>query len=400
MQTNKNIISKKDYDFYTIPLPISVLFKRQKKQYINAQLEKIHPCYSDDFCFKSRMKLEKGLKTDVVVINKFTLSDYKSRFPRKKLIFEDLKKSYQNFDNKIIPIFSIFIFLFLVFMFFGFKINSLKKEKITQKNIETIKTENPKQENQAENEKEFFNLVSKNNGKIENFSFSKQNSYKKFSAKICSVYPEIFNNFGEKLNISPILYSEKNPSFKIEFFSKNVEDLQTVQKTDFGQKNDVEFEKFLKNFREILFLENCKLISEDKYNFSFVLSGKNQSFKIIGKIAAILETNDIGISKINFIVENDEIYKLELQIEKNLFYKQGFNLNLLKENESLFAIYQKKSALQNKKIQNVKTVETKNLQESENLNKKLGEIRKNDGTKIIFYKTQEGKILKEVVNEK
>ena len=95
MKTN---CSKDDYDFYTIPFPVKVIFNRQKNRYISSQLEKLHPCFSDDCSYDSHLRLKKsGLIADVVVMQKFKVAEYKAN--KRKLYVQELKH-HQFFADK------------------------------------------------------------------------------------------------------------------------------------------------------------------------------------------------------------------------------------------------------------------------------------------------------------
>lgn len=387
MPLKKNIILRKDYDFYTIHLPFFIFLKRQKNQFINAQLEKLHPCYSDEFCFKSNLKFDKkGFKTDVIVMNKFLLAEYKNRFPNKKLFLEGLRKTYQNYEIKKNYFFIGIVVLILFGMFF------LLKTKIEKKSVEI---DVPKMEENQHFEIEskdylndLFYLILKNNGKIQNFNYSQKKSLKNISTQIYYVYPEIFDNFCENSQISTVTYENKIP-----FFSFNFSQKKSIQSKEINSN----FEKSLKNLREILFLENCNLISEKDFLFIFKISSKTETFKILEKINQLLEKSDICISKFDFQIENDENCKIELKIEKDFSFNDGLNLSLIVQNKNLFNFSQKKSIQKNhssSKTKNLKKITISKITENKNA-KKLGEISKKDGTKIIFYKTQEGKIIKE-----
>lgn len=393
MSVKKNTILRKDYDFYTIQLPFFVFLKRQKNQFINAQLEKLHPGYSDEFCFKSNLKLDKkGFRTDIIVMNKFLLAEYKNRFPNKKLFLEGLRKTYQNYEIKKNYIFLGILILFLLGLFFLLKTKSETKiAEIDYQKIEENKTPIIEPKDYLN---DFFNLVLKNNGKIQNFNYSQKKSSKNISAQLYNVYPEIFDDFCENSQISAVTYKNKIPFLNFNFLQKNFLQIKKVRS---------DFENTLKDFREILFLGNCNLISENDFLFTFKILSKKETFKILGKITNLLEKSDICISKFVFQIENDENCKIELQIEKDFCFKDGLNLSLITQNENLFNFLQEKSVQKDKissKIEKNEKITV--LKKSENQNgKKIGEILKKDGKKIIFYKTQEGKIIKEeILNEK
>ena len=96
---NKNVILKKDYECYSLRVPWKLSFGRRRKNFLFGELEKMHPCFSNECRFDSRLKLSKsGIKTDVVVMSGLKLAEYKARFPGKKLYLEEnLSKSVFGF---------------------------------------------------------------------------------------------------------------------------------------------------------------------------------------------------------------------------------------------------------------------------------------------------------------
>ena len=81
-----------DYDFYSFDYPLSkVGFAKEKRNsFICSQLEKMHPCFSDDCCFDYKLRLNKNkLRADVVVMQKFRLAEYKNQ--RKKIYIPEGK---------------------------------------------------------------------------------------------------------------------------------------------------------------------------------------------------------------------------------------------------------------------------------------------------------------------
>ncbi len=77
----KQIIQKKDFESYEIILPFSAIAGKRRKQYLCSELEKMHPCFSDEFAFDSAVKKisRKGLCAEVVVMNKYRLAEYEDK---------------------------------------------------------------------------------------------------------------------------------------------------------------------------------------------------------------------------------------------------------------------------------------------------------------------------------
>ena len=74
-----NVIKRNDFEQYEILIPFSSSLGKKRKQFICSQLEKMHPCFSDEFAFDSFVKkvTRKGLTEEVYVMNK--LIEYKKK---------------------------------------------------------------------------------------------------------------------------------------------------------------------------------------------------------------------------------------------------------------------------------------------------------------------------------
>ena len=73
------VVQKEEFDRYFIPLPVSCLLGKKSEKYIFSELEKRHPCFSNEFSYDSRLKIsKKGFVSDVVVIRKLRLSQYRN----------------------------------------------------------------------------------------------------------------------------------------------------------------------------------------------------------------------------------------------------------------------------------------------------------------------------------
>ena len=74
---NESHIFLKDFDYekYQLVLPYRFLFGRKRQRFIYSELEKMHPCFSGEFCFDSNMRKvsKKGFVSDVMVIIKINL---------------------------------------------------------------------------------------------------------------------------------------------------------------------------------------------------------------------------------------------------------------------------------------------------------------------------------------
>lgn len=77
----QNEIKKKDLEKYEVVIPFFDIAGKRKKQFLSSELEKLHPCFSDEFAFDSGIKKisKKGMLADVLVVNKYKLAEYEQR---------------------------------------------------------------------------------------------------------------------------------------------------------------------------------------------------------------------------------------------------------------------------------------------------------------------------------
>ncbi len=77
----QNEIKKKDLEKYEVIIPFFDIAGKRKKQFLSSELEKLHPCFSDEFAFDSGFKKisKKGMLADVLVVNKYKLAEYEQR---------------------------------------------------------------------------------------------------------------------------------------------------------------------------------------------------------------------------------------------------------------------------------------------------------------------------------
>ena len=81
MMQKNNVLKECDFEKYEIVLPYKFCFGRNKNLFLCSELEKRHPCFSDEFCFDVRVKnfSKNGLCSDVFVINKMKLAEYEGK---------------------------------------------------------------------------------------------------------------------------------------------------------------------------------------------------------------------------------------------------------------------------------------------------------------------------------
>ena len=85
----KTMVRRRDYDMYSVRLPFSMIRSRQRDAFVRRELEKRHPRFSEKCCADTRLSLHKdGLTADIAVMDKVRLAQYKKEFPGKRLFLE------------------------------------------------------------------------------------------------------------------------------------------------------------------------------------------------------------------------------------------------------------------------------------------------------------------------
>ena len=107
MQKN-NVLRKRDYERYEIMIPFIYTFGKRKEKFLCSELEKMHPCFSDEFTIDTSIKgiTRKGFFEDVYVMNKLKLAEYERKrsiagagfFAEKE---SDIAKTGLNFPRRI-----------------------------------------------------------------------------------------------------------------------------------------------------------------------------------------------------------------------------------------------------------------------------------------------------------
>lgn len=373
----KNILKcpEYDYDFYTIPLPVKLLFGRKRKSFIYSQMEKLHPCFSNDYSFDSHLHLEKsGLKAQVVVMPKYKIAEYKAG--NKKLFFKECK-GYQFFsENKknkwMLPLIMILI---LIITLAGIKRKASQKEiLIPQEECLDLPVSTRIEEDYRIID--FLLFLQKEGAEVNFLNWSYDGYTEKFSMLLTALYPETVQTFSQDLELSPVSFKDSLPQMTVSL------NKQLLQSAD----SSCEYNLFKNDFRKMLIQNNVTLVEESVKPYGVKLSISQNQPASYKEIFIFLQKNQISLSQI--IINSSEIF---LNIDLTFApYK-------LQSQENLF------EALSDKRIfvsRQKKYLPQKNSEEKERKGpepqikgNKLGQIIRTDGSVLSFYKDENGKII-------
>ena len=239
----KAFIQKKDYDFYRIPLPLSVIRSKKRRSYVHRELEKRHPQFSAAFATDMHLTLHRFRPAaEITVMDSSVLADYHRRFPGRSLLLEG-KKHYPVFFSglsKRKTLLSLILFACIgVFM----TTVTLKKKALSPKLLPLWKpsAEVPKESRSlsgsapAETEDIFFSdpshlaqeiteslldNVEKSHGYLRSFSW--ENDLLSLSLRACS--PE---SIASTL-VTSVSYEKNRPAFTVQLSAPRTERVSLV----------------------------------------------------------------------------------------------------------------------------------------------------------------------------
>ena len=400
---NNNIIVKKeDYEIYRIPLPVTNIFPRRKKKYIYEELEKRHPCFSEDFYFYNKNKLlSKGLFSDVVVMEKSKLAEYKNKSRKGKLLLETngkLKVFNKKTKNYVLLLFIIVLIIVFLFSFVN------KKSKTESENIDLSfennqiginninKSYNSYSDYNQKNLEKLINTVKNNKGKITCLNWNINLMQEEIFCSLKNIYPEKIQAIFNECEIPIVNYREGQPFFDFNIRNSLLLDNQSLQ------DNNISYE--CKNIIREYLINKSKIIEENTNPFGIILEldleknrklGINDFFTGLDDLIKKYDVYIVGFS-LNNLNQNSNLSSLNCNIvfSNNKVLKNEI-LQMIDENLDLFFEPKENNSIQKKIIKNVLP---ENIDVIENKNFKIGEIHFKNGKKIEFYRNSEGKIIK------
>lgn len=432
-KNRKSVVKESDYETYWIPIPFGSFLGKQKNKFLYGELEKRHPCFSDDYLFCSKTFLKnRKLESKVFVMDKMKLAEYKLQNPKGQFVSEDKRKIplfYQSQHGKKFGILILFVILIVMFSFFqtvkNKKNHTLENNSIVETviELEEEKITLPDNFNFVLNDECecLFEIINSNKSAIKSFFWEYSNFYERFDVSVNSVFPEVVLDSLPESKISNVNYYENKPSFNLTYEKKNV--IEGLENENQKENNEI-----IKNVRNLL-LENKCLLMEETVNpcvFRFNLTVNKKDFdsflkenlflklgNFFHKEKTLLKSFSVNCKKNG---EDGILLEVAMGVAKNSFKKSVEFI--LTENKSknicefvgrnvktFFAEMSQDSGKEKKlnykssggKKNNLKKRE--NLKDSNVLKNKIGEIKNKDGSITIFYKSTDNKILNEIIDE-
>ena len=397
-----NVINKEDYENYKIQMPVNYLFSKKKNKFIYGELEKVHPCFSDDFCFFPKNKIShKGVISDVIVIYKSKLAEYKNKTGLNNFKLEDLSKRKIRIGKSKYVLIG-FIILAVIILLFCI-VNYEKEKKIKQENLvnENIELDNGEKEFMKDfafydkkNLNTFFNIIRNNKGILNNLNWNLNLKGENLLCSVENIYPELVEEKFPACIISDIAYKERIPVFDFTISNNFSFDLE-------NSNNKTISSEFKKGIRNLLINNNSIIEKETSFpyeiSFNSYINMQQRENNIFLKLSNFLNKESTYIQSIsinhNTTTNGYNLLKVKILFSNNYLYKNNTMEDIGKNIDLWFSEEIKNINNNNiKKSINDKLPSISSVEDFKNKNEIIGEIKYNNGRKIIFYKNEKGKI--------
>lgn len=382
------VMDKKDYDYYQFGIPFSVLVGRKKEKFILAELGKRHPCFSDEFCFDSKLGLDKnGFLSEVVVMNKYRLSEMRGKFPGKRLGICEKRDSF--FDTGIVSFWKkwgFVVVLGIAILFLGVLIAACGES-----NQKFIENENSIETNLTEEVElgegiaisDFFWKVKNSKGRINWLEWRINGGNESFTAEVSLMFPEQILEIEESFLVSAVSYAEGMPLMVV-----NAK--KTYLPGNLNQGNTMEYVDFAPLVRDVLKSERSEKVEiiEEKVmpyslRFSFTDVGAEVG-NVVCRLGEFVKRNNISVSYLKIRNVDESVF--DVQLDFSGVAAKGIDLELAGRTLELM----KKPVAKKKEVK----VTERSVKTEEVLGTKMGEVTYADGSKLVFYKNSLGKTVK------
>lgn len=397
----KDLCPSKDYDFYIIKIPLRAFAKKQKTRFLNSELGKLHPCFSDDCCFDSHLKIERnGIKAEVVVMQKYKLAEFKNANKQRPVFVKENQRFgyFKNAGNKkkrkimsagfcIFVIFILTLFLKILRNKSNVSDGALKTPKTTENDISAFQENDP----QKTVVSEFLDNVNSLGGKVSSLEWRLDGYTERINVSVKNVFPEAVEKLFPEAVFSPVVFENNIPVLNITIGSVlfTGQGQQVSVDNNFSSRPD----ELKSSLREFLVENQIRIIEENIKPFSLKLQfekdrdkEKKQS-QLITALFDYLYVNElyadyILISTSDNLTLNISFSSMQFSFQKNLYE------NLYKSLCRNIDVFFEKTA-SDYEFENAKKTLASDYSIRET---KVGQVIHSDGTVIEFYKDENGKI--------
>ena len=420
MELKKNLIRKKDYERYSVRLPFRVFLSRKtnRSRFMFGELEKMHPCFSDECTFDSKIKVgRRGLVSDVVVMNSLKLSEYKTRYFGKKLFLEGNPEKCVFKKKGIKTPLSAALILFAVLVTLIFtgrnQLQTVKnetfvrgeKEAAGEEKISSFESDIQTGKLPGELTDSFLSIIEAESAFLSGLEWTCDGMNESFFASAAYIHPDRLLKTSE-IELSAVTYRNNVPYFtakgKCRVRKSNMNQTEIVWTNGKTGIFDADEEVYAE-LRNIIGRFGAEFLEENfnPWKIRFILKNAtlNETESLISEMAAFILKTGIAIRRLVIRKGGFDDFELEIETAPELEPFMGVNLSILEKRFRLFGLKNKSEKVQSYQIAVEKKTpaKEKSLPVGQSL-KKIGEIRHKDGSFVVYFKNQQGKIISEVGN--
>ena len=405
MNHKSSVIRKYDFERYEVLLPFLCASGRRKRNYLFGELEKMHPCFSDEFCFDLdfRRVTKKGIYSDVFVINKRKLAEYEEKrcLQGAGFLLENQNGKRRFFvSGKMKSMLAGCTLCVLVavtrIIFAAVGTRKVEAAEVVEE-TPVIASEENIMNPPGELAENFFRMVKEAGGNVQSLTWEYDGLRESLSAVLRNVYPEQLEDlYAWRVNggNQQVSYSKGIPEMNLNYSRKTGVGFEVKKRSERGVSD---FSEFYREIRSVLKTYGAELVSEklQPYSVEFLILQKavSRAGALFEEIAEKAELAGIADCKVFIQQQADGGVSVSLAFEDAFI--EGLDLSLLKDFEGVF----KTKAPQPFQLsQTFQTVRSTSQAEPQNQNqkalKKIGEIREKDGALTVFYKNEQGKMIR------
>lgn len=427
MSQNNLMIKKADYEKYQLVLPYRFLFGKRRKNYLSAELEKLHPCFSEEYSFDSDFYrlTKKGIAGEVMVIHKYKLAEYEGQHPVAGSGFyaEDCKhhRFFMSGRMKL----CICAGIAFVIAFGILSGSSLRRFLMDQESEAEVKeagdsgkefvqtgeamiSSGVEAETNSEAAARFFDAVKADGGRLSFLYWNTDGFRESFEAGISGVYPEALSAlYGDAVNageaagakVLQTVYEKGEPSIQFSVSRRVMTAGSGNQKAPAEKTDKAGKSEFCKALRAELKASGADLKQEtfEPYRITFSVPSQNAG-RLFSALDSLMTQHGKTATSLKLEQQTAQL-EAELSAQENRIVREGVKLELISEYAALFMSSQKNQDAQRQETSAKGASSGAGVSGVAGLPGvpgalKIGEIKDKSGGTVVFYKTREGKIKK------
>ena len=394
MRNQTSAVSVKDFERYNFTIPLNKLYGQKRTSYIVSELMKRHPCFSDEFCYDSRICVNKnGFLADVIVMSRLKYVSFRRLNPVSKYLglkFEEVKGKRFLPSSLFLLGSAVLCVLSVILICAGKMIGDNHSSLLTEQTVETQESfsssiygsliTNFVSFLKLNTEANVTSLEWKNDGFSEYLTMELKNCY---SDSLSSFFKDC-----QTLDFSNLIYQNGLPSFSV-----NIKD----KCRHFYQENIPIDSPFRIELRHVLESYEVNILEEKSSPFGISFEAGVEIAKILGEMADYLQSANIHPSYLRISSKDKVKFLVILELFKSNDISDMSILHSITESGLFLTSGVQKSLTDYKNSGGTQTLRKINRATTVEIRNKVGEVVRENGEKVIYYKDDYGKMKSVVV---